>query len=45
MDYQPIIKDETRKMVVAPNLLDYEEARRTLNWEDLKEDLEQALQA
>lgn len=40
MDYQVIIKDEINTLSVEPNLLDYENARKTFNWADMKREVE-----
>ena len=40
MDYQIIIKDEINTLSVKPNLLDYENARETFKWADMKREVE-----
>lgn len=40
MNYTPIKKDTVNNMPVKPNLLDYERARETFRWEDVKKELD-----
>ena len=36
MDYDTIKKDKADKMPVVPNMFDYEKARESFKWEDIK---------
>ncbi len=40
MDYPPLKKDKIDEMAVQPNLLDYEKARESFQWEDVKKELD-----
>ena len=40
MDYPPIKKDKVDEMAVKSNLLDYERARESFRWEDIRKELD-----
>ncbi|MBW2053097.1 MAG: acetate--CoA ligase [Deltaproteobacteria bacterium] len=40
MDYEPIKKNDVAEMSLKPNLEDYEKARQSFNWDDVKKELD-----
>ena len=40
MDYEPIRKSDIQAMPIKPNLPDYERARESFKWEDVRGELE-----
>jgi acetyl-CoA synthetase len=40
MDYEPIVKPPAQRMAVTPNLADYDSARESFRWEDVRGQLD-----